>query len=252
MPATDAGQPNGGDVHLHHVAQAQSMKRFDLTPLWFAVALIAAILSVGLYFFWFGLGSKGLSNNTEDWARFGEYTGGVLGIFAFVGVLVTINLQRRQLDRVSKQLKRAMNQGTVDELMQLCRVVAANIDEVLDRPLILSASLGELLNWAHCAGNMRGVAQLVMSDNPSVRTNVDREFKKGVPPQVQELIAWLGPELDQLATCVQDLVIWGGSEVIMNYYRQRYSSIASTVLRLGTTCKTEVFWSAPKVFAEPL
>jgi hypothetical protein len=228
------------------------MKRLDLTPLWLALAVIAAILSVGLYFYWFGMSGKGLSNNTEDWARFGEYAGGVLGIFAFIGVLVTINLQRRQLGQVSKQLKQAMNQGTVDELMQLCRVIAANIDEVIDKPLQLSASLSELLNGAHCAGNMRGVAQLVMSVDSSVRTNVDREFKKGVPPQVQERIDWLGPELDQLAECVQDLVIWGGSVVIMSFYRQRYVSIASTVLRLGTTCKTEDFWSAPKVFAEPV
>ncbi|MEA3107780.1 MAG: hypothetical protein QOI88_2385, partial [Gammaproteobacteria bacterium] len=34
------------------------MKRLDLTPHWFAVSLIAAILSVGLYFYWFGMGSK--------------------------------------------------------------------------------------------------------------------------------------------------------------------------------------------------
>jgi hypothetical protein len=79
---------------------------------------------------------------------------------------------------------------------------------------------------------------MVMSVDPSVRTNVDREFKKGVPPQVQERIDWLGPELDQLAACVQDLVIWGGSVVIMSFYRQRYVSIANTVLKLGTTCKT--------------
>lgn len=228
------------------------MKRLDLTPLWFAVSLIAAILSVGLYFYWFGMGSKGLSNNTEDWARFGEYAGGVLGIFAFLGVLVTMDLQRRQLNQVSKLLKQAMSQGTVDELMQLCRVIAANIDEVLDRPLTLPASLGELLNWAHFAGNMRGLAQLVALDNPSVRKNVDQEFKNGVPPQVQELIARLGPELDQLAACVQDLVIRDGSVVIMNFYRERYGSIANAVLKLGNTCKTEDFWSAPKVFAEPV
>ena len=228
------------------------MKRLDLTPLWFAVALIAAILSVGLYFYWFGMGSKGLSNNTEDWARFGEYAGGVLGIFAFLGVLVTMNLQRRQLHQVSKLLKQAMSHRTVDELMQLCRVIATSIDEVLDRPLALPASLGELLNRAHFAGNMRGLAQVVALDDPSLRTNVDREFKNGAPPQVQELIDRLGPELDQLAECVQDLVIRGGSVMIMNFYRDRYGSIANTVLKLGTTCKSEVFWSAPKVFAEPV
>jgi hypothetical protein len=165
---------------------------------------------------------------------------------------VTINLQRRQLDQISKQVKQAMNQGTVDELMQLCRVIAANIDEVIDQPLILSASISEILSGAHCAGNLRGFAQMVMSVDPSVRTNVDREFKMGVPPQVQERIDWLGPELDQLAACVQDLVIWGGSVVIMSFYRQRYGSIANTVLKLGTSCKTVDFWSAPKVFADPV
>jgi hypothetical protein len=40
--------------------------------------------------------------------------------------------------------------------------------------------------------------------------------------------------------------------MVMNFYRERYGSIANTVLKLGTTCKSEVFWSAPKVFAEPV
>ena len=227
------------------------MKRLDLTPL-AGIGRHCRNSIGGVVFLLVRHGWQRMSNNTEDWARFGEYAGGVLGIFAFLGVLVTMNLQRRQLQQVSKLLQQAMSQRTVDELMQLCRVIAANIDEVLDRPLTLPASLGELLNRAHFAGNMRGLAQLVALDNPSVRTNVDREFKNGVPPQVQELIDRLGPELDQLAACVQDLVIRGGSVMIMNFYRERYGSIANTVLKLGTTCKSEVFWSAPKIFAEPV
>jgi hypothetical protein len=223
-----------------------------LTSLWFAVAFVAAILSVGLYFLRFGPGSHGLSTNTEDWARFGEYAGGVLGIFAFIGVLVTIDLQRRQLDQLSEQLSQATNKGTVDELMQLCRVIAANIDEVLDRPVVPLSILSGLLDWARCARTMRGVAQMLTSINPAVRANAEREFEKGVAPYLQELIDWLGPELDQLAACVQDLVIWGGSVVIMNFYRQRYGAIAEGGIKIGMTCKTGDFWSAKNVETHPV
>jgi hypothetical protein len=157
------------------------MKRSQIKLPWFAMASVAAVLSVGLYFLRFGPGSRGLSGDTEDWARFGEYAGGVLGIFAFIGVLVTIHLQRLQLDQLSEQLRQATNKGTVDELMQLCRVIVGNIDEVLDRPQQFSDAQRNLLDWAHCPGTIRGVVRMITSDNPSVRANAEPQVWRNGP-----------------------------------------------------------------------
>jgi hypothetical protein len=60
----------------------------------------------GLYFWHFGPGSHGLSQNPSEWAEFGEYLGGTLGgifgLFAFIGLLITIVRQRVDGERQVK------------------------------------------------------------------------------------------------------------------------------------------------------
>src|ERR1700691_5201950 len=81
---------------------------------WWLIALaIVATAFVGAYVWEFAaLSNHVLSSNTEDWAKFGEYIGGAFAMLAFVGVLVTLTLQRRQLDLQLRQV-------TLDELMRL-------------------------------------------------------------------------------------------------------------------------------------
>jgi len=58
----------------------------------------------------FAPGTRGFSRNAEDWAKFGEYLGGTLGgiygLLAFIGVLITIFEQRRQSDLLRTQINR--------------------------------------------------------------------------------------------------------------------------------------------------
>jgi hypothetical protein len=76
----------------------------------FAVLLASAFVIFGMvalaYFLRFGMGSPGFSRDSKDWAEFGEYMGGTLGsvfgLFAFVGLLITIAQQRRDNDRIVK------------------------------------------------------------------------------------------------------------------------------------------------------
>lgn len=56
------------------------------------------IFPIGVYIYWFG--RNGISENTEEWSRFGDYIGGTYSvIIAFVGIYLTYyigNLQSKQ------------------------------------------------------------------------------------------------------------------------------------------------------------
>ena len=56
------------------------------------------IFPIGVYIYWFG--RNGISENTEEWSRFGDYIGGTYSvIIAFVGIYLTYyigNLQNKQ------------------------------------------------------------------------------------------------------------------------------------------------------------
>jgi hypothetical protein len=63
-----------------------------------AIAIVAVVVAAGTYYLYFGLGVWTFSREAKDWAEFGEYFGGTLGgifgLLAFIGVLVSIARQR--------------------------------------------------------------------------------------------------------------------------------------------------------------
>jgi hypothetical protein len=71
-----------------------------------ASAAVIFVAVAGAYFLRFGLGSHGFSQDSKDWAEFGEYMGGTLGgvfgLFAFLGLLITIVQQRTDSARSVK------------------------------------------------------------------------------------------------------------------------------------------------------
>lgn len=100
------------------------MRRYS----WIILA-VAAIIFVAAYSYKFAPPSGWqLSSNTEQWARFGAYIGGAFGMLAFIGVLITVDIQSRQLD-----LQR--HQVTLDELLRFSRDLASAIDETLKQPV---------------------------------------------------------------------------------------------------------------------
>lgn len=94
----------------------------------FFVAVLSFVGVASIYFWHFGRQNRGFSYRVEDWAAFGEYIGGTLGgiygLLAFIGVLITIVLLRGQLDFMRAQANR-------DELQRLMASISANIDVLL-------------------------------------------------------------------------------------------------------------------------
>lgn len=204
---------------------------------WWLLAAIAFSV-VAAYFVNFGPHSNGLSQATEDWGHFGEYVGGVFGIMAFVGVLITIDLQRTQLDQLSKQ-------STVDELMQLCRMLAKNIDDRLDQDLPDTADLPErgLVRWALASEDYRGLVFVAQNPHVEVANEVaSRVTDHGINVQVSQAFQKIAAELDQLANCVEEMEKYEGSPAIANYYLYRYYEVARTVVLFDVGLSSFRFW----------
>jgi hypothetical protein len=205
---------------------------------WWWILAAIALLVVAAYFVNFGPHSGGFSQATEDWGHFGEYVGGVFGIMAFIGVLITIDLQRTQLDQLSKQ-------STVDELMQLCRILAKNIDDRLDQPLPNAPNLREreLVRWANCSDDYRGLVSAVASPNPKVAEQLGPQVTDhGAHILVVQALQKAASEMDQLARCAQEVKRYGGSLVIVDYYLQRYGDVAFTIVQFDVELNTGKFW----------
>jgi hypothetical protein len=106
------------------------MQSMGMPNVWLVLAVVSAVLVfivVGAYALHFGPQSGWhLSPDQEDWARFGEYVGGIFGMLAFIGVLVTVNLQRAQLDEQRKQFG-------LQEIQRFAADFSKRADEILAR-----------------------------------------------------------------------------------------------------------------------
>lgn len=101
---------------------------FARTATWIILSC-GAFAVVGFYVLQFAAPNNyRLSNDPEDWARFGEYTGGLFGMLAFFGVLWTIGLQQVQIEKLTRH-------ATSDELQRITREISSRVDETLEEKL---------------------------------------------------------------------------------------------------------------------
>jgi hypothetical protein len=206
---------------------------------WWWILAGLAFLVVAAYFVNFGPQSNGFSQSTEDWGRFGEYVGGMFGILAFIGVLFTIDLQRKQIEQLTRQ-------GTVDELLRIAREVAANIDLALGRSIVLdnvSARAMRERGWE--PASVKNMLELA-ADVPVPKKGAEHDtmFIAKYHSSIKLPMDLAAPELDLLANCVQDAFLFGGDSVavIMAYYRDRYGEIVRRLQVFGYELKSTEFW----------
>jgi hypothetical protein len=209
---------------------------------WPAISLAAlASLVVVAYAYKFAPGSNGaLASDTEEWARFGEYIGGFFGVFAFVGVLITVEVQRQQLSQLKAQ-------ATIDELHRICRDLASSIDDALDGPLIADASITAVADYRGRPTTMRGVLALAAAasdPNDMSQLLMPTIFATKFGPLIKNNAAIVAPELDQLADCLEEAVVRGGSGAIFKYYRAKYRPIAVRMRVMEFAPKSLIFWTA--------
>jgi hypothetical protein len=176
-----------------------------------------------------------LSSNTEDWSRFAEYLGGTLGplygLFAFLGVLMTVVLQRRQIDDVRAQSEQ-------QALQQLLATLSGKIEDMLRAaPATKPAKIFDFMTARRDIVSLRsflsvGGSLVLLSDAQEPAADGHQswipEIKECVIPEVGALTR----ELDELVQCLKEYRAAGGSGSIQRFYLDRYVKVIGYIAAL--------------------
>lgn len=85
----------------------QNNKKYDALDVVFGVACLLVVIVFLTYIvnFW----NRPIATDASSWGAFGDYIGGVinpiLGFFSFMALLITLDLQRKQLNKTEEQLE---------------------------------------------------------------------------------------------------------------------------------------------------
>jgi hypothetical protein len=220
------------------------------------IAIAALIIAVGLYVEWFGrpAGFR-LSAHAEDWSRFAEYLGGTLGpvygLLAFLGVLMTVLMQRTQMADMRAQ---AEQQG----LQQVLGTLSDKLDETLRAPperkpgkaadlVIGTGQLGSLRALLSVAGCLALLKDAEIQATPAHDHRI-AEIRGLVAPEV----GTLNRELGQLVQCLKEYLAAGGSASIRFYYLDRYTPVVGYVAALKFPITDEVMHAFDLGYAKAL
>jgi len=207
---------------------------------WIISSAVAAIICVAAYAYKFAPPSGWqLSSDTEQWGRFGAYIGGVFGMLAFIGVLITVEIQRRQLDLQRHQL-------TLDELMRFSRDLASAIDEILKQPIETVAITQAQLTARNKSLLVTGVLELVDLDVLPATVQAMPQLAEAMKAYRNSLggnAEIAAQKLDLLAMGLAEFTRLGGSRVIVALYRDRYRTTVERLGRLDASMKMQKWWS---------
>jgi hypothetical protein len=212
---------------------------------WIALA-VAAIAVVAAYAYNFGPGAGWhLSTHVEDWARFGQYVGGLFGTLALLAVLVLIEIHRRQIDTLGLRT-------TLDELLLEARDLAATIEAIVARPIETVALTQQELARAEKASTVAGVLELVdvrpsaeaaeQATRKSPPTEARIESKGAYRKSIVGSTGDLSHKLDLLAAVLSEFVSRGGDSIFLLFYRDRFSLTVKRLIALDVAISTGDWW----------
>jgi hypothetical protein len=198
----------------------------------FALLGAATLAVVGVYVYTFR--AAGVSRDPQDWGVLGDYLGGTLGTFfsllAFVAALLTVALQRRQLDQVREQANR-------DELHRAIAYAGERLDELLhERPRFMPADLRQRM--VKSQKEMSLYSLLAAAAHEKIFPG---ELPEGFAPIIE------GPVMEVLRSDVPMVLIWlqhlvrslemyryrRGSEDVESLYRERYRMSVAWIFSIG-------------------
>jgi hypothetical protein len=188
-------------------------------------AIVAATLMIAAYIANFAFETLRFSGDPDDWGVFGDYIGGTLGTFfgfaAFVGVLVTIAIQRQQLEHARKQ-------AYLDELQRFLSDTAARIDVMLNREV----EVGQVrLLQRFANANRRVTLHSLIASVGNVKAGmldtqqVDQSALQAAIEDITTELPVLLAELEFIAVCMRTYCGRGGDSDIVKLYRLRYNHL---------------------------
>lgn len=187
----------------------------------------------GAYIFHFGrLSNFTLSSSPDTWGAFGSYSGGLLGPFfaliAFIGVLFTILLQKKQLDIAKKQAQ-------LEELQRVISTVSKTIDEILnDKPKVLPQDTQFHEVYLSVYASIAGGGTAALTDHRDWTKKYSKEdLINGVKKIILSEVSILGIEFDQLVWCLEQFENAGGDNTVIRFYQRRYEPIICWLDAMG-------------------
>lgn len=214
------------------------MKKYIYLAL-IAVALLS-VLPAGLYAWKLAIPVHfELSDASSRWADFGSFFGGVLGPFyalcAFVGVLITVYLQNRQISDFEKRAE-------IEEVQRLLSSTSLAVDgylrakplDALDGPFA-GLSLLDLIATA-------GTSACKSLEN---RTEEDEEIIEEILVVARIDMLFIATEFNNLAWLLHKFSSLSGSPIVSQFYKKRFEYVVLWLHELGIVkdgCSSYVFF----------
>jgi hypothetical protein len=194
---------------------------------------LSVLLVVGAYALHFGPQSGWqLSRDPEDWARFGEYVGGIFGMLAFVGVLITLSLQRAQLEEQRKQFGLQEFQRMAAELSKTADVILARepsgVTEELQQKMRVKGASMSVFNMLSAIG----VNAMAPSKDYMVKSR-QNDIHNQTLPIIRSDIGIVVIELQHLVNCLEAYRTAGGNQTVIGLYKLRYTVIVTWIDIVG-------------------
>jgi hypothetical protein len=208
------------------------------------IAVVALAFTIAAYVVMFApqAGFK-LSSNTEDWSRFAEYLGGTLGplygLFAFLGVLMTVGLQRQQIDDVRAQSEQ-------QALQQLLATPSGKLEDMLRAaPASKPAKIFDFMTARPDVVSLRsflslGGSLVLLADSQEPAAVGHRSWIPEIKECVITEVGALTRELDELVQCLKEYRAAGGSGSIQRFYLDRYVKVIGYISALEFPVSDEV------------
>jgi uncharacterized membrane protein len=210
-----------------------SRKAYSIAIWLLITAALFAVVAIGAYVLIVGSGANyNIASEGGSWASFGSYLGGVLGplfaFLAFVGVLMTVWLQAIHLDEFKKQ---ALHQET----QRVISVVSERIDSILAQPPNKKTEhqgIREAPITIFTIVSAAGTAALSTSESYNSESSRDQLIATAKIAIAGEASA-IGIELNQLSWLLQQYENRGGSGIVVQYYKTRYSAVVCWLDAIG-------------------
>ncbi|HHQ4467758.1 TPA: hypothetical protein ACSPZQ_001270 [Aeromonas veronii] len=216
-------------------------KRISSIKVIISTALV--ITPILIYFINFSsLSGYALSKDTQQWSDFGSYLGGIYSWFAFTGILLTIHLQRSELEHLKKQAQ-------LDELLKLANdiyekiysIIFSNVDVTEFTIQTLSLTPQEITYFKRCntyalLGAAGKSALLPNTEENDINALMVSRARSLTRDSCFRTVI----EAERLEWCLRQYMTLGGSGIMSEYYISRLSLVLANISLLKFTVTPEV------------
>lgn len=202
------------------------------------IGTLPALVVYGFYIYNFGPGQwLKLSHDPADWGVFGDYVGGLLNplfsFLAFIGVIITVVLQAKQLDVVREQ-------ANFEEIQRVLSTLSSRIDG-----LLASTPSAPVEAYNGLVAPPRSVFELVsalgtwhLNQQPPGETDWERwglteDHLRRLRQTISGELTTICLEFEALAWTLNRYAAAGGSQMVIDFYQYRHRAVLTWLDAIG-------------------